>query len=128
MRYDWGHTTTTKKRKTGNFEQGTSSKNKQYNLYSRTATKLKPEHGICRQNGPNVAKYRIGVRMKNFSSECLGVSYYQRSDDSLPLVAFWRDNVNLVFLKYSKEGRSSPSHVRIRSVPSNVCYDDTKHY
>ena len=76
------------KKKTGNFEQGTSSKNKQYNLYSRTATKLKPEHGICRQNGPNVAKYRIGVRMKNFSSECLGVSYYQRSDDSLPLVAF----------------------------------------
>ena len=76
------------KKKTGNFEQGTSSKNKQYNLYSRTATKLKPEHGICRQNGPNVAKYRIGVRMKNFSSKCLGVSYYQRSDDSLPLVAF----------------------------------------
>ena len=31
-------------------------------------------------------------------------------------------------MKYSKEGRSSSSHVGIRNVPPDACYDDTKHY
>ena len=49
-------------------------------------------------------------------------------DESLPLLVFRRDVVNVIFLKYSKEGRLSSSHVGIRNVPSDVCYDDTKHY
>ena len=32
------------------------------------------------------------------------------------------------FLKYSKERRSSSNHVGTRNVPSEVCYNDTKHY
>ena len=72
MRYDWGHTTTTKKRKTGNFEQGTSSKNKQYNLYPRTATKLKPEHGICRQNGPKRGQVQDWCQNEKFFFRMLG--------------------------------------------------------
>ena len=50
---------------------------------------------------------------------------------SLSLLAFWRHVVDAIFLKYSKEGRSSPSHEQIRSVLiclPDVCYDDTKHY
>ena len=49
-------------------------------------------------------------------------------DESLPLLAFRRDVVNAIFLKYSKEGRLSSSHVGIRNIPSDVCYDDTKYY
>ena len=47
--------------------------------------------------------------------------------ESLPLPAFRRDVVNVIFLKYSKEGRLSSSHVGIRNIPLDVCYDDTKH-
>ena len=39
-----------------------------------------------------------------------------------------RDTVTAIFLKYSKQGRSSTNHVGIRNVPSDVCYNDTKHY
>ena len=46
----------------------------------------------------------------------------------LPLPAFRRDVVNAIFLKYSREGRLSSSQVGIRNIPSDVCYDDTKHY
>ena len=49
-------------------------------------------------------------------------------DESLPLLAFRRHVVNAVFLKYPKEGRLSSSHLGIRNIPSDVCYDDTKHY
>ena len=48
-------------------------------------------------------------------------------DESLPLLALRRDVVNAIFLKYSKEGRLSSSHLGIRNIPSDVCYDDTKH-
>ena len=48
-------------------------------------------------------------------------------DESLPLLAFGRHVVNTVFMKYSKEGRLSSSHLGIRNIPSNVCYDSTKH-
>ena len=49
-------------------------------------------------------------------------------DKSLPFLVFSRHIVNAVFLKYSKEGRLSSSHVGIRNIPSDVCYDVTKHY
>ena len=49
-------------------------------------------------------------------------------DEYLPLLAFRRYVVNVIFLKYSKEGRLSSIHLRIRNIQSAVCYDDTKHY
>ena len=48
--------------------------------------------------------------------------------ESLPLLAFRRDVVNVIFLKYSKKGRSSSGHLGIRNVPWDFCYDDTNHY
>ena len=51
-----------------------------------------------------------------------------KDDESLPLLAFRRYVVNVIFLKYSKEGRLSSSHLGIRNMPSDVCRDDTKHY
>ena len=47
--------------------------------------------------------------------------------ESVPFLAFRRHVVNVIFLKYSKEGRLSSSHLGI-NIPSDVCYDDTKHY
>ena len=47
-------------------------------------------------------------------------------DESLPVLAFRRDVVNAIFLKYSKVGRSSSNPVGIRNVPSDECYDDTR--
>ena len=38
--------------------------------------------------------------------------------------SFRRHVINVIFLKYSKEGRLSSSHIGIRDMPS----DDTKHY
>ena len=49
-------------------------------------------------------------------------------DESLPLLAFRGHAVNAIFLKYSREGRLSSSHLGIRNIPSDVCCDDTKHY
>ena len=48
-------------------------------------------------------------------------------DGSQPPLAFRRDIAIAFFLKYSKEGRLSSSHVGIRNIPSNVCYNDAKH-
>ena len=50
------------------------------------------------------------------------------SDESLLLLVFRREVVNAIFLKYSKEGRLTSSHVGIPNIPTDVCYDDTKHY
>ena len=52
----------------------------------------------------------------------------EEGDYSLPLLDFRRDIVSAIFLEYSKKGRLSSSHVGIRNIPSDVCYDDTKHY
>ena len=52
----------------------------------------------------------------------------EKDGESLPLLAFRRYVVNVIFLKYSKEGRLSSSHLGIRNMPSDVCCDDTKHY
>ena len=49
-------------------------------------------------------------------------------DETLPLLAFQGHVVNAIFLKYSKKGRLSSSHVGIRNIPLDVCYGDTKHY
>ena len=49
-------------------------------------------------------------------------------DESLPLLAFRSHFVKVIFLKYSKEGRLCPSHLGIRNISSDFCYDDTKHY
>ena len=49
-------------------------------------------------------------------------------DESLPFLVFWRHIANAIFLKYSKEGRLSSSHVGIRNIPSDVYYDVTKQY
>ena len=54
--------------------------------------------------------------------------------ESLPLLAFRRDVVNVIFLKYSKEGRSSTNsiisgHLKFEtSHPSDFCYNEIKHY
>ena len=48
-------------------------------------------------------------------------------DESRPLLAFRRDAVSLIFLKYSNESRLSSIHAGIRNIPSDV-YDYTKHY
>ena len=37
-------------------------------------------------------------------------------NESLPLLAFQRDDVDAIFLKYSKEGRLSSNHVGIRNM------------
>ena len=51
-----------------------------------------------------------------------------KGDESLPLQEFRRHVVNVIFLKYSKEGTLSLSHLRTRNILSDICYDDTKHY
>ena len=51
-----------------------------------------------------------------------------RGDESLSLLVFQRHVVNVVFLKYSKLGGLSSSHIGIRNIPSDVCNDNTKHY
>ena len=48
-------------------------------------------------------------------------------DESLLFLVFHRFIVNAIFLKYSKEGRLSLIHVGIPNIPSDICYDYTKH-
>ena len=48
--------------------------------------------------------------------------------ESLSFLVFRRHNVNAIFLKYSNEGRLPSSDVGIQNIPSDICYDDTKHY
>ena len=43
-----------------------------------------------------------------------------KSDEFLPLLAFQKDVVNDIFLKYSKEGRSSTSHLGLYMCVSGV--------
>ena len=48
-------------------------------------------------------------------------------DESLPASSSFLKTY-AVFLKYSKEGRLSSSHVGIRNISSDVCGDEEKHY
>ena len=63
---------------------------------------------------------------------CFSVCGYQinkdEDDESLPFPVFRRYIVNAICLKYSKEGGLLSTHVGIRNSPSDVCYDDAKHY
>ena len=49
-------------------------------------------------------------------------------DESLPLLAFLSQVVNVNFLKYSKEGKLCSRYLWIQNIPSDVCYYYTKHY
>ena len=59
---------------------------------------------------PNRNFFGVGKKLKE---RILG-------DESLPLLAFRRDVVNVIFLEYSKEGKLSPSQIGIRNIPSDV--------
>ena len=50
-----------------------------------------------------------------------GVCCYSEVHGSLPFLAFRKD-VNAIFLKYPKEGRSLLKRVEIRNVLSDFCY------
>ena len=80
----------------------------------------------------NVAKYWYpNEKMVDVVTQCARVLYpinKGKGDESLPLLAFRRHVANVIFLKYSKEDRLSFSHLGIRNIPSDACYDDTKHY
>ena len=49
-------------------------------------------------------------------------------DESLPFLVFQGYIINAIFLKFSKEGRLSLSHVGIGNTPSDIPCDDAKHY
>ena len=48
-------------------------------------------------------------------------------DESLPFLIFGRHIADAIFCKYSRDGRLSSSHVGIRNIQSDICYDDKKH-
>ena len=63
--------------------------------------------------------------------QCAWILHRVKKDEgneSLLFLVFRRHIVNAIFLKYLKKGRLSSSHVGIRNIPSDICYDDTKHY
>ena len=115
-------------------------------VYIASSTKLipllQPQHGFCQQNGRELGQIWASYVNKRWwwslfawlvdvvlqQARMLHRINNDEGDESLSLLAFRSDVVNAIFLKYSKEGRSSPRHVGIRNVPSNVRYDDTKHY
>ena len=74
----------------------------------------------------SVAKYRISIQINIWSwfpfALMAGVILQKRrvyrnnkdeGSESLSILVFVGDGVNIVFMKYSKEGRSSSSHVGI---------------
>ena len=82
----------------------------------------------------NMAKYRIGVQIKKMvvvpvclngrccSSGCVGIN----QDKAMSLSLLWLFEEMLskqFFLEFSKEGKLPSSDVRIRNIPSDVCYD-----
>ena len=96
---------------------------------------------FVKRMGQNVAKHRIGIQMKKWwwylfvwmvdvalkGTSVLHCINQDKGDECLPLLAFWRDAVNSIFFGIFKGRQLSPSHIRIQNIPSNVCYDDTKH-
>ena len=76
--------------------------------------------------GQNVAKYRIGIRMKKSQRPLFAWMVdvilqnrinKDKSDESQPLLAFRRDVFSAILLKYSKEGRSFSSHEMSHQMP-----------
>ena len=104
-------------------------------VYSRATTTLiallQPKHGFCQQNGPECGQaqdWHPNEKMVVIPVSSNGLCCSSEVLESLPLLAFRRDVVNAIFLKYSKESRPSSSHLGIRNVPSDYCYDNAKHY
>ena len=64
------------------------------------------------------------------SSWCVGLYRIikDEGDESLAFLVFRRHIVNAIFRKYSKEGRLSSSHAGVQNIPSDVSYDNSKHY
>ena len=52
----------------------------------------------------------------------------KKDKDEKSLPAFRRRIISIIFLKYSKEGRFSWSHLGIRNIPLAICYFNAKHY
>ena len=78
----------------------------------------------------NVAKYRIGIRMKKWWCPpfvCGGPRGYcivtKIKAMSLWLLVFRRDIVDEIFLEHLKECKLSSSYAGIRNIPSDVSYD-----
>ena len=98
--------------------------------------------GFVDRMDQSAANYRIGIQMKKWwwlpfvwivdvvlqGARVLYRINKDEGDVSLPFLVFWRHIVIAIFLKYSKEGRLSSSHVGIRNIPLDVCYDVTKQY
>ena len=90
--------------------------------------------GFVNRTGQNVAKYwypnekivvvPVCLNGRCCYSGCVGIN---KDKGNEPVLAFRRHVVSVTFLKYSKEGRLSSSYFGIRNIPSDVCYDDTKH-
>ena len=96
--------------------------------------------GLVNRMDQHFIKHRIGIQMKkswwslvvlkvDVVLQGVWVLYHisNEDDEYLPLLSFWRDVVNAIFLKHSKEDRLSSSHVGIRNIPSDVCYNNTKY-
>ena len=96
--------------------------------------------GFVNRMGQHLVKHSLGIRMKKWwwppvvwkvdvVLQCVWVLYRinNEDDECLPLLSFWRDVVNAIFLKHSKKGRLSSGHVGVRNIPSDVYYDNTKH-
>ena len=82
--------------------------------------------GFVNRMDQNVAKYRISSWMVDaWVLYCIKID---EGDESLSLLDFWRGVVNKIFLKYSKEDRSSSSHAGIWNVLADIYYDGAKHY
>ena len=88
----------------------------------------------------HLVKHRIGIQIKKWwlspvvwkvdvVLQGVWVLYgiNNEDDECLPLLSFWRDVVNAIFLKQSKQGRLSSSHVGVWNIPSDVCYNNTKY-
>ena len=94
-------------------------------MTTKSVPLLQPEHGFFRKNGPkhgpvqdrypieNMLVVPVCLNGRCYSSECADVLLYLKNegDDPFSLLAFRRDFVNEIYLKYSKEGRSSSSHI-----------------
>ena len=96
--------------------------------------------GLVNRMDQHFIKHRISIQMKkswwslvvwkvDVVLQGVWVLYHISNEDDkyLPLLSFWRDLVNAIFLKHSKEDRLSSSHVGIRNIPSDVCYNNTKY-
>ena len=114
-------------------------------IYSRTTTKsvplLQPEHGFCQRKGSEhgkVFEWKLwscfpfvwivdvviqGAWVLYRIKKDKGFFFFQkRKKIKIKDKVFWRKTVNVIYLKYSD------IQIWIRNIPSDVCYDDTKHY